>query len=52
MTNTFLQHDTDILLSPSMDFQDISPLHAHMAMDHFTVGERVIVAQVTFLDTS
>ncbi len=72
------RNGTDILISPSMDFQDISPLHAHMAMvraiengvsvvrvadnglsafydpygrtlatmDHFTAGERVIVAQV------
>ena len=72
------RNGTDILLSPSMDFQDISPLHAHIAMvraiengvsvvrvadnglsaiydpygrtlatmDHFTDGERVIVAQV------
>ena len=72
------RNGTDILLSPSLDFQDIDPLHAQMAMvraiengvavvrvadnglsavydpygrtlatmDHFTGGERVIVAQV------
>ncbi len=68
----------DILLSPSLEFRDMDPIHAHMArlraiengvsmvriadnglsvitdpygrvlasMDHFTAGERVIVAQV------
>ena len=72
------RNGTDILLSPSLDLKDASPLHAYMAkmraiengvsvvrvadnglsavydpygrtlatMDHFTAGERVIVAQV------
>ena len=72
------RNDTDILLSPSLEYRNASPLHAHMAMvraiengisvvrvadnglsavydpygrtlatmDHFTAGERVIVAQV------
>lgn len=72
------RNGTDILLSPSLDFQEIDPIHGYMAvmraiengvsvvrvsdnglsviadpygrvlasMDHFTAGERVIVAQV------
>ena len=72
------RNGTDILLSPSLEFRDFDPIHAHMAimraiengvsvvrvadiglsvvvdpygrtlaaMDHFTVGERTIVAQV------
>jgi apolipoprotein N-acyltransferase len=72
------RNGTDILLSPSLDFREIDPIHAHMAVmraiengvsvvrvadmglsviadpygrilasvDHFTAGERVIVAQV------
>ena len=72
------RNGTDILLSPSLDFREIDPMHAHMAVmrgiengvsvvrvsdnglsmiadpygrvlastDHFTSGERTIVAQV------
>ena len=72
------RNGTDIMLSPSLEFRAISPIHGHMAvlrgiengtsvvrvadnglsvisdpygrilaqMDHFTAGERVIVAQV------
>jgi apolipoprotein N-acyltransferase len=72
------RNGTDILISPSLDFREVDPIHAHMAimraiengvsvvrvadnglsvvadpygrvlasMDHFTAGERTIVAQV------
>lgn len=72
------RNGTDILLSPSLEFREFDPIHAHMAvmraiengvsvvrvadmglsvvvdpygrilaaMDHFTAGDRVIVAQV------